>query len=354
MIRRGLASDNNSGVHPEVLDALIAVNQGHALGYGHDLYTRSISGKINEYLGGNADVYFVFLGTAANVLASRQVLKSYQGIICAEYAHLSTDECAAPEFISGTKLLTIPTVDGKLTPDLIRTKLSGRGDEHRVQPRIVSISNATEVGTVYSIDELKVLIEFAHSENLLVHMDGARIANAAVSVGKEIFEITSELGLDLLSLGGTKNGLMGAEMVVFFHKDPAHPNQLMEKYESQDFMFLQKQGMQLASKMRYLAAQFDAYFNHDLWKRNAQHANSMALRLYESVIDINKIQILFKPQANALFATLPQELIPKLQEKCFFYVWDESLCMVRWMCSWDTTEDDLKEFVYELRQLCCE
>src|SRR5579864_7029197 len=262
---RSFASDNNAGIHPEVLKAIAAVNQGHVVGYGDDPYTESAIRKFHEHFGSDIAVFFVFNGTAANVLGLKALTDSYHAVICAEAAHIYTDECGAPEKFTGCKLIPIPTADGKLTVESARHAYHGIGDQHHVQPRVISVTQATEMGTVYTPREVRDLARFAHDRDMFLHMDGARIANAAVSLGLTLREATRDLGVDVLSFGGTKNGVMGAEAVVFFNK----------KF-SRDFLYLRKQGMQLASKMRFISAQFEALLSNNLWKKNAEHANRMA------------------------------------------------------------------------------
>lgn len=330
---RGFASDNNSGVHPQVLLAIQKVNEGHTIAYGDDKYTIAAIKKIKEKFGEEVDVYFVFTGTAANVLGLTAITKSYNSIICAETAHINEDECGAPEKFSGCKVLSVETPDGKLTKDAIKKHLHGFGFEHHSQPAVISITQATEMGTVYSPDELKELVGFAHEQNLLVHMDGARIANAAAYLGCSFKEITTDVGIDVLSFGGTKNGLMYGEALIFFNKEL-----------SENFKYLRKQGMQLASKMRFIAAQFDALLADDLWLRNAKHSNAMAKLLYEEVKDIPQIKVTQKVQANGVFAIVPPQYIETLRKEFFFYMWNEETSEVRWMTSFDTTVDDIRNF----------
>jgi threonine aldolase len=338
--RRGFASDNNAGVHPAILDALSRVNGGHVIAYGDDPYTEKATAEIREIFGGQAEVYFVFIGTAANVLGLSTVTQSYHAVICPESAHINVDECGAPEKFSGCKLLTCNTPEGKLTVDMIASHMHGIGFEHHVQPRVVSITQATELGTVYAIDEIREIAEYAHRHGMLLHMDGARISNAAVSLGCGLYEMTGGAGVDVLSFGGTKNGMMYGEAIVFFNDSL-----------SRDFKYRRKQGMQLASKMRYISAQFSAFLKDDLWRENARHANRMAQKLYAAVKDIPGVKVTRRVESNAVFATLPPHIIPSLQEAYFFYVWDEEQSEVRWMCSFDTTEEDITSFASILRSL---
>jgi threonine aldolase len=337
---RGFASDNNAGVHPLILKAMAAVNEGHVIAYGDDPYTEKATASIKEIFGEDAEVFFVFIGTAANVLGLSSVTQPYQAVICPDTAHIHVDECGAPEKFSGCKLLTCNTADGKLTVDKIAQHMHGIGFEHHVQPRVVSITQATELGTVYSIDEIKEIAEYTHAHDMLLHMDGARISNAAVALSSSFREMTADAGVDVLSFGGTKNGMMYGEAVVFFQKELCD-----------DFKYRRKQGMQLSSKMRYIAAQFSAFLKDDLWKLNAAHANAMAQKLYTAVKDIPGVQVTRKVESNAVFAIVPREIIAKLQEAFFFYIWDEESSEVRWMCSFDTTEEDILAFSTLLRSL---
>jgi threonine aldolase len=330
---RSFASDNNAGVHPEVLKALSAVNQGHTVGYGDDPYTDSAVRHFKRHFGEDIEVFFVFNGTAANCLGLKALTRSYEAVICAEGAHINVDECGAPEKFTGCKLIPIAAKEGKLTVDTVSAAYHGIGDQHHVQPRVISITQATEVGTVYKLDEIRRLAEFAHVRGLFLHVDGARIANAAASLGLNLRESTRDLGMDVLSFGATKNGGMGAEAVIFF--DPKL---------ARGFKFYRKQGMQLASKMRFLSAQFEALFNNDLWLQNARHSNRMAQLLKRELSKIPQVKVIYKVEANGVFAEIPRRAIAKLQKRYFFYVWNEEQSVVRWMCSWDTTEEDVKQF----------
>ncbi len=337
---RSFASDNNAGVHPEVLKVLGAVNQGHVVGYGDDPYTDEAVRLLKRHFGDGIGAFFVFNGTAANCLSLKAVTRSYDAIICPEAAHIYNDECGAPEKFTGCKLIPISTKDGKLTVDMVRRACHGVGDQHHVQPRVISITQATEVGTVYRPEEIRALARFAHERGMLLHVDGARIANAAAFLGMSLREATRDLDVDILSLGATKNGGLGAEAVLFF--DPA---------QTHDFKFYRKQGMQLASKMRFLSAQFTALFKDDLWLRNARHANRMAQMLKREVSNIPQVKIVYRTEANGVFATIPRRAIARLQKRYFFYVWDEEQSVVRWMCSWDTTEADVKHFAEYVRRI---
>jgi len=336
---RGFASDNNAGVHPDILKAINSVNTGHTIGYGDDKYTDDAVSKIKGIFGDDIDVYFVFIGTAANVLGLTAVTRSYHSVICAESSHIHKDECGAPENYSGCKLLSVPSSNGKLTLDGIKHHMYGFGFEHHSQPKVISITQATEMGTVYTPQEIAEIAEYTHEHNMILHMDGARIANAAVALETGFKEITKDAGVDILSFGGTKNGMMYGEAVIFF--DQSH---------SEDFKYIRKQGMQLASKMRFIAAQFETYLSNDLWKKNAEHANKMARILADEVKGIGGVTITQKVESNGVFATIPKEIIPLLQKEFFFYVWNEAVAEVRWMTSFDTTREDITRFVSLLKK----
>jgi threonine aldolase len=330
---RSFASDNNAGIHPQVLKAISAANHGHAVGYGDDSWTAAAVRKFKQQFGPDIEVFIVFNGTAANCLSLKAMTETYQAVICAEGAHIYTDECGAPEKFTGCKLIPIPAADGKLTLESVAHAYHGIGDQHHVQPRVISITQATELGTVYKPHEIRALARFAHERKMFLHMDGARIANAAVRLGLSLRAATRDLGVDVLSFGGTKNGAMGAEAVVFF--DPKL---------ARDFLYVRKQGMQLASKMRFISAQFEALLSNDLWRKNAQHANRMARLLEEQVSRIPQVKIVYPVEANGVFAKIPRPAIARLQKSYFFYVWHEEESVVRWMCSFDTTEEDVKQF----------
>jgi len=330
---RSFASDNNAGIHPEILKAIAMVNQGHVVGYGADPYTAIMVNTFREHFGADAEVFVVFNGTGANTLSLQALTRSYQAVICAASAHIYTDECGAPEKFSGCKLIALPTADGKLTVDMVRHAYHGIGDEHHVQPKVISITQATEMGTVYRPEEIRALAEFAHAREMYLHVDGARLANAAASLGQTLRQATRDLGVDVLSFGGTKNGIMGGEAVVFFRPELAH-----------DFLYWRKQSMQLASKMRFISAQLGALLTNDLWLANARQSNRMAKLLEREIQKISQIKIVYPVEANGVFAKIPHEAIAKIQERYFFYVWNEEESVVRWMCSFDTTEEDVREF----------
>ncbi|MBS3807228.1 MAG: low specificity L-threonine aldolase [Bacteroidales bacterium] len=340
MNKKGFASDNNSGVHPEIMIALTEANKGHTVAYGDDAYTREARKAIQHHLGERADPYFVFLGTGANVLGIGALSSSFHSVICAETAHIQEDECGAPEKFNGIKLLPVETDDGKIRVEGIEPHVKGIGFEHHSQPRIISITQATELGTVYKPEEIKEIAEYAHQNGIYVHMDGARIANAAASLNVSLREITTDAGVDILSFGGTKNGLMYGEAVVFLNAQAPD-----------EFKFIRKQGMQLASKMRFISAQFLRYLSSDLWYQTAQHANEMARLLAEEAEKVPGIEVTQKVEANGVFARVPRDIIPRLQEEFFFYIWDEPQSVVRWMTSFDTTEQEIYDFVGLIRRL---
>ncbi|MEJ2636852.1 MAG: low specificity L-threonine aldolase [Calditrichia bacterium] len=336
---KGFASDNNAGVHPEILEAITKANAGHAIGYGDDPYTAKAVQQFKSLLGDNIDVYFVFNGTAANVLGLKAVTNSYHSIICSEQAHLNVDECGAPEKFTDCKVLTVPTPDGKLTIEGIKRHLHGFDFEHHAQPRIISITQSTEMGTVYSPSEIREIADLAHQNRMLLHMDGARISNAAAFLNLSPKEITADVGVDVLSYGGTKNGMMFGEAVIFFNREL-----------SREFKYIRKQGMQLGSKMRFISAQFSALLENDLWLENALHSNKMARKLYEKIKDMPEIRVTQPVQSNAVFAIVPPEFIPRIRDKFFFYMWDEENSEVRWMTAFDTTEEDIDNFVKVIRE----
>jgi threonine aldolase len=338
--QRGFASDNNATVHPDVLAAIERVNVGHALGYGHDDYSHEALSRFTDHFGEDARAFPVFNGTGANIVSVRAACRPWQAVICAETSHLNVDECGAAEAIAGVKLLTAATEHGKLTPELVASRIARIGDEHAVQPRLVSISQCTELGTIYTLEETAALAELAHAHGLLLHVDGARLCNAAAALDTGLRELTTDAGVDIVSFGGTKNGLLGADSVVVLA--PA----LLDGLD-----YLRKQSLQLASKMRFLAAQFDALLSDELWRRCATHANAMAARLAERVGGIPGLTITRPVQTNAVFATIPPDTVEPLQARSAFYIWDERSSEVRWMCSWDTTEEDVDGFAFAVREV---
>ena len=337
--KRGFASDNNAGVHPRVMEALGAANVGHAVAYGDDAYTARAVGLFRERFGERAEVFFVFGGTGANVAALAAVTRPHHAVVCAETSHVNVDECGAVERLAGCKLLPLPPGEGKLRPEQVAPLLARRGDQHHSQPRVVSVAQATELGTVYTVEELKGLAEFAHREGMLLHVDGARLANAAAHLNVTLEELTAGAGVDVLSFGGAKNGMMYGEAVVFFRPALA-----------EDFRFVRKQCAQLPSKTRFIAAQFAALLEGDLWRETAAHANRRARQLAAELRAIPQVRLTRPVESNAVFAVLPRECIARVQERFFFYVWDESTAEVRLMCSYDTTEEDVAELAAAVRE----
>ena len=330
---RGFASDNYAGIHPDILDAMSAVNPGHQVAYGDDVYTQQLTSVIKKQFGEQAESFPVFNGTGANVITLQAMCKPWEAVVCATSAHINVDEGGAPEKVAGLKLMHVETPYGKLTPELVDKQAWGFGNEHRAQPKVVSITNSTEYGTVYSVAEIKALADHAHSLGMYLHLDGARISNAAASLGSSLRAFTTDAGVDAVSLGGTKNGAMGAEAAVILNPDlvPA-------------MKYVRKSAMQLASKMRFISIQLVVMFEGDLWLKNAQHSNAMAQELYKGIKGIPSVEVT-QPQANALFPILPANSIEPLQEVAKFYVWDHTINQVRWMCSWDTTQADVDTFV---------
>lgn len=328
---RSFASDNNSGVHPLVMEALACANQDHAVGYGDDPWTKEAVCKIKEAFTPDCEPLFVFNGTGSNAVALQLCTRPYNSIICTETAHIHVDECGSPVRMTGCQIRPIPTPDGKLTPDLIRPHLRHFGDQHHSQPGVVYISQCTELGTIYTPDELHALTELAHRHGMYVHMDGARLANACAALNLGFRNVTADCDIDVLSFGGTKNGLMLGESVVIFN-----PDLKKEAY------FVRKQSAQLASKLRYLSCQFTAYLTDDLWLKNALHANQMAQKLYKRLKDIPGISFTQKVESNQLFLTMPRPMIDKLLENYFFYFWDEAINEIRFVTSFDTTEEDIE------------
>jgi threonine aldolase len=336
---RGFASDNYSGVHPEILAALAAANEGHQVSYGEDAYTARLHELMEEHFGAGIECFPVFNGTGANVLSLQSLLPRWGAVVCASTAHINMDENGAPERIGGIKLLQVPTPDGKLTPELIDQEAWGWGNEHRAQPLAVSITQTTELGTCYTPEEVKAIADHVHGRGMKLHMDGARLANAAAHLGVPLRAFTRDAGVDILSFGGTKNGLLFGEVVVALNPEAAH-----------GLVYLRKMNMQLASKMRFISAQFIALLEGDLWLRSAAHANAMAARLRAAVEGIDGVEPTQKTESNGVFAVLPKRVADRLRESFRFYDWDEATGEVRWMCSFDTTEDDVDTFVAALRR----
>jgi threonine aldolase len=338
IVKRGFASDNNAGVHPEILAGLESANSGHVVGYGDDPYTEKAKEFFKEHLGRDTEVYFVFTGTAANVLGLSGVTRSWNSVITAFTAHIEQDECGAPEKFTGCKVLTVDAPDGKIKVEMLAKHMHGFDFEHHSQPKVISITQSTEMGTVYTVGEIRLLADFAHEKGMLLHMDGARIANAAVSLDLPFRKFTTDAGVDILSFGGTKNGMMYGEAVCF-----------LKPGLSNNFKYIRKQGMQLASKMRFISAQYIAYFRNDLWRKNAEHSNSMALVLAENLKSLKQIHITQRVESNGVFAIIPRSVAKKVSKKYFFYPWNELTSEYRLMTSWDTKEEDIADFVELLR-----
>lgn len=333
-MKRGFASDNNAGIHSEILNEITLANSGHVTGYGSDVYTEKALDLFKEHLGPLTETFFVFSGTAANVLGLSSILRSWNSVITASTAHLEQDECGAPEKLTGCKVLTVETPDGKINVELLDKHMHGFDFEHHSQPKVISITQSTEMGTVYSASEIRDIAEFAHSKGMLLHMDGARIANAAVALNLPFKAFTTDAGVDVLSFGGTKNGMMFGEAICFLRPGL-----------SSDFKYIRKQAMQLASKMRFISAQYIAYFRNDLWEKSASHSNAMAKILAERLEPIKGIIITQKVQSNGVFVIIPSDVAERVRKQYFFYPWDEKKSEYRLMTSWDTIEEDIEGFV---------
>ena len=341
-MKRGFGSDNHSGFSPEVLEALAKANSEHALAYGDDEVTARLEKLIQATFGSQARIYLVFNGTGANVLCIDAMCRSHEAVVCAETAHINVDECGAPQRVVGCRLLTVDTPDGKLTPALVKTRLHGFGFEHHSQPKAISISQPTELGTLYTLQEIRSLADLAHSHNMYLHVDGARLDNAAVALGCSFREMTTDCGVDALSFGGTKNGLLMGESCV-----------LLNPALDVEMKYRRKQMTQLGSKMRFMAAQMECYLESGMWKRNAEHSNRMAQLLRAEVEQVAGVKIMYPVQVNSVFAQLPRDVWHRLQQRYFFYDWDEDADVVRWMCSFDTTEQDIYDFVNALKEEIC-
>ncbi len=336
---RGFASDNNASVHSKILEAIQRANEGHAIGYGGDPITERTRLLFKDVFGSDVEPYLVYNGTGANVLSIQALTRSFNAVICAHTAHINVDECGAPEKLSGCKLLPVITSNGKITVDQIKQYMHGFGFEHHAQPGLVSITQATELGTVYTVEEIQAIANYVHDLGLYLHMDGARLANAAVALNCSLAETTFNAGVDVLSFGGTKNGMMFGEAVVFANAELA-----------KNVKYLRKQSTQLHSKMRYVAAQFETLLTDNLWYQNALHSNAMAKKLEDGIKTLRNVKLTQPVESNGVFAIIPNEAIRKLQEEFFFYVWDESRSEVRWMTSFDTTEEDIEGFLDVLKR----
>lgn len=337
---RSFASDNNSGVHPLVMEALNRANQDHAVGYGDDSWTEEAVSKIKEAFTPDCEPLFVFNGTGSNAVALQLCTRSYNSIICAETAHIYVDECGAPARMTGCQIRPVATPDGKLTPDLIRPYLCNFGEQHHSQPGAIYISQCTELGTIYKPEEICALTELAHQHGMYVHMDGARLANACAALKLGFKELTVDCGIDILSFGGTKNGLMMGESVIIF-------NPALKK----EAPFVRKQSAQLASKQRYLSCQFTAYLTDNLWLKNATHANEMAQLLYKGLKELPGVHFTQKMESNQLFLTMPRPAIDELMKTYFFYFWNEGIDEIRFVTSFDTTEEDIEALLKTLREI---
>ena len=333
--RKSFGSDNHTGCHPAVLRAIVDANTGDAAAYGADAWTERVTAGLREIFGAD-DAFLVLNGSGANVLGLSLLLRRHEAVICAETAHINTDECGAPERLTGAKLLLVPTADGKITPEQIAEKLTGRGDDHRSQPGVVALTQSTELGTCYTLAELRKIADFCRASDLRLYVDGARLANAAASLDCSLAELAEYA--DALSFGATKNGAMGAEALV-----------VMRPGLAADAPYLRKQQTQLASKMRFVAAQFGALLADDLWRANAAHANAMARRLADGAIAVDGVELAYPVQANAVFARLHPRHIAALQRDWIFHVWDEQASVVRWMTAFDTTEADVDAFLSGIR-----
>jgi len=339
-MKRGFASDNNAGAHPSVLTAIRKINSGHMIGYGDDPVTAEAIQLLKAAFGQQTEAFFCYNGTGANVLSLNAFTQSYHSIICAETAHINVDECGAPEKFTGCKVIAIPTQNGKITPKAIKPRLHGFGFEHHSQPGIITITQTTELGTVYRPQEIRELADFAHTYNMKLHMDGARLSNAAAFLDLPLQAITTDCGVDVLSFGLTKNGGIFGETVVFLNSQVP-----------KDFKYFRKQSTQLHSKMRFISAQYCALLENDLWLKNAAHANEMAQILRNSLADIPGITITQPVESNGVFAIVPPHIIEPLMKDFFFYMWDEHRNEVRWMTSFDTTTKDIEDFVTRIKEL---
>ena len=335
---RSFASDNNSGIHPLILESVVNSNLDHCVGYGDDDYTREANKCFGSVFGEDITPFYVFNGTGANVIALQAATKTFNSIITAATGHINVDECGSPVKFTGCILKEISTSNGKLTPELIKSKLSGFGDQHHSQPKVIYISQTTEMGTVYTQQEIKEICNLAHEFDMYVHMDGSRLANACAYLGVGMRELTRDCGVDILSLGGTKNGMMMGECVISF-----------KPKLTENLKYYRKQSAQLYSKMRYVSAQYIAYLKNNLWLENASHANNMAFLLANLIRDVPNVELTQKVESNSIFLTMPREMINKVRQNYFFYVWNEDKNEIRLVCSWDTKEEDVKNFISLLR-----
>ena len=339
-MKRGFGSDNHSGTHPEILQAMLAANQEHAPSYGTDEWSLRAEKCFQMHFGSQIEVFYVFNGTAANALALRALTQSYESVLCSDVSHVNVDECGAPEFFFGGKLIPVKSTDGKISPQDLEPHLIRGGDQHFSQPRVLTLTQPTELGTVYSVEELKALSQFAKKHKLLLHMDGTRISNAALWLNRSFKELTADIGIDVMSFGGTKNGLMFGEALIFFNPDA-----------SKNFKFIRKQAAQLPSKSRFLAASFECYLQRNLFHEIAKHECEMAEQLYQGLCQIPQVKITRPRQSNAVFVILPKQWVKALRQDYFFYVWDEATFECRLMTSWDTQLVDVQGFLQKIRSL---
>ncbi len=337
---RSFGSDNHSGIHPDILKAIEQANKNHQLAYGDDIYTAEACQLLKDTFGPTAEPYFVFNGTGANIVALRACAQSFNSVLCAKTAHIAVDECGAPEFMTGAALREIETPDGKLTPELIAPRLINWGFEHHSQPKVVYISQCTELGTLYTCEEIKAIADYIHPYGMYLHLDGARISNAAVALGKSFKEMTVDCGVDIMSFGGTKNGMLMCEAVIAFRPELA-----------ENLKYIRKQSAQLYSKMRYVSCQLLPYLRNGIWQQNAENANRMAQLLRQKIEDVGYHTFTQKTQANILLLKMPKEISDKLLENNFFYIWDETENEVRLVTAWDTSEEDVENFARQLRNI---
>ena len=337
---KSFGSDNHSGVHPDILKAIAAANVEHDMAYGDDKLTARLQQLFKSMFGEQAEAFPVFNGTGANVICLKAMTQSHHAIICTEPAHINVDECGAPEKFTGCKLLTVPAVDGKLTPEAVKKHFDAFGFQHHSQPKVISISQSTELGTIYTPAEIKALADLAHAHDMYLHIDGSRLSNAAAALNLPFKAFTTDCGVDAISFGGTKCGLLMGEVVIFLRPELAR-----------DAVYVRKQAMQLYSKMRFVSAQFEAFLSNDLWKTMASHSNRMAALLGSELMKIPGVKLAYPVQANGVFASMPRQAINALLEKYFFYVWNEERNEIRLMCSFDTTEEDVREFVEAVRKV---
>lgn len=339
-MKHSFGSDNHSGAAPEIIEAIIDANSDFQVAYGDDDYTKKAVQTFKKILGESAIPFFVFNGTGANVLALKALTNTFNSILCPESAHINVDECGAPEKMTGAKLIPLPVIDGKVSPEVVKKELKGFGFQHHSQPKVLSISQPTELGTLYQPAEIKALADLMHEHEGYLHVDGSRISNAAASLGLSIKEFITDQGVDALSFGGTKNGLLIGEAVIFFRKELAD-----------NFLYIRKQGAQLFSKNRFIAAQFDAFLKDGLNLRLASQSNSMAKYLENKLKGIKGVIISRPVETNVVFAIIHPDLCEKLMKKHYFYIWDEITGEVRWMCSYNTTKEDIDKFVADIKAL---